>query len=379
MSYLSELLPYEIASCPKMEKGVYEYKFLLSKLQEAVDQFLNRDFERFDSIVGENGCHIRAIMIALVALNHSFNFDSLQARIQETNAKIETLLQTREIARLSIKKCSLLELFNTHKLDILLTPEELFLVRAYLLTLVKDKEQNCTVLSSLSGTSKSCPKKLIAHNNPNISVTFVNRLTDKLRAMLSESSVQFIRDITRDFNDPSIEKMVSEEYSYKHNAILACTPLFWTFKALLNKAHKEAIPIVMHVKFITEIGESQYKIHDQQIFFFKPQNQTYIEVQPSQEDFEKAAFVIEGIALSEEEKVTWRRSMDDLSLLDLILANTAAHRQYPDPAKDQDILNICEEYERYKDLAAKRGFSLDNPHGFLIQHIYAAQLNKIAV
>lgn len=372
MAKVSDLLPYDPATkcCAELKKGLHEMLLLLSKLLEAIEKFVEGRFECFDSLVGENGCHIRAIKVALLA-NSSLELERLRREVESKVARIEALLDDKVVSALSHRKISLKELMEAEVLDVELNGEEFFLFKAYLLTAVKEQPNEIEFLAALTGAGKSSPNQLIAEH-PHISMKFVKKLTDRLRGMLSESSVSFIREIAE---CREVKRMVSDEFSYRHNTNLSCTPLFWTIQALLQKAHKESIPIVLHVKYVREIEKEKYRVDGDEYLFFRPEEGPHLYglAELTQEDLGKPACVIEGIALDQEPQ-EWRESVSDLSLLDIILANCAAHRQYPDPERDKEILRIQHpEYERYRKLADRRGFSLNNPSSFLIRHIYPSQ------
>lgn len=343
---------------------------LLSKLCLALEKFMEGQFECFDSLVGENGCHIRAIKVALLG-NSSLELERLKGEVEGKVARIEALLDDRVMSKFNRQKISLKELMEEEMLDVELNGEEFFLLKAYLLTEIKEELNDGDFLKSLVGTSKSSPDQLITEH-PHISTRFVAKLTNKLRGMLSESSVSFVREIAE---CQELQRMLSDEFAYRHNMNLACTPLFWTIQALLQKAHKEGIPIILHVQYVKEIEKENYKIHGDEYLFFKPEEGTHFYglAELTQEDLDRPACVIQGVSLRDEPE-SWRQSVSDLSLLDIILANGAAHRQYPDPERDKEILRMQHpEYERYRRLADIRGFSLRNPSSFLIKHIYPSQ------
>jgi hypothetical protein len=369
---VSDLLPYDAAtkSGGDLKKGLHELLLILHKLRLAVERFMEGQFECFDSLVGENGCHIRAVKVALLA-NSSLELARLKGEVVGKMERIEALLEEKVMRGLSHQKISLKALMETEMLDVQLSGEEFFLLKAYLLTEVKENLNEGEILRSLVGVSKSSPDQLISEH-PHISMKFVKKLTDRLRTMLSESSVSFIREIAE---CQEVQRMVSDEFSYKHNTNLTCTPLFWTIQALLQKAHKEGIAIVLHVKYVREMEKEEYQVNGDEYLFFRPEESArlYGLGELSGEDLDKPACVVEGVVLNQGPK-EWRESVSDLSLLDIILANCAAHRQYPDPERDKEILRIQDpNYERYRQLADLRGFSLNNPSSFLIRHIYPSQ------
>ena len=68
-SFLSYLLPYDanVKTFASLRTGLKEYQFLLKAFLEAVRCWRMGQFEKFDSLVGENACQIRAIWISLIA------------------------------------------------------------------------------------------------------------------------------------------------------------------------------------------------------------------------------------------------------------------------------------------------------------------------
>ena len=62
----------------------------------------------------------------------------------------------------------------------------------------------------------------------------------------------------------------------------------------------------------------------------------------------------------------------------VILAGAADHRQYPNVEEDHRIETLKdEEYEGYKAISRREGYSLENPGMFFIQHVYAATVGSI--
>ncbi len=183
--------------------------------------------------------------------------------------------------------------------------------------------------------------------------------------------MQFVRDAAYNLKDLSLAKMVSDEFLIKHNA-LDCIPMFWTYKILLQLAHKQDLPLVIHVKFLT-CQEGLYQTKGEKFLFFSPDHEgkgaSYIHVSPSEMDLSKAACVIQGVACVD---AGWNESEILHSVTDAILAGAAEHRQYPDP--NQNLPIIDQEHEAFKSMALNRGFSSENPSTFFIQHVYPSHV-----
>jgi hypothetical protein len=153
--------------------------------------------------------------------------------------------------------------------------------------------------------------------------------------------------------------------------------------ARLKIAQRENIPLILVKKFLDKVGE-EYQVKDQEILFFKPlfgeKQYTYSPTEPSREDLQSPALVIQGfVDLDRCQgnfcKMKWKDTLLQNSVIDIILAGAADHRQYPDEGREVPIHDS--EYEKYKEIACKKGFSLDNPITFFINHVYASQVGRL--
>lgn len=368
---LSALLYYNISEKKfgELQKSLKEYRLLVSALLESILALENGDLEKFDSIVGENACQIRAIRIAIIFSSNCKNYQTFRDQIGLVLSKIDELLAPKNISVLMSSGKSFKQILEEYNLNIQLTSDEAFKLKSYLLTEMKEVISNDEFMSSLCRKSKCTPIR-IKRINPDISYSFTTRLASHLRQKLSAASVNFIRDLANDLQDSYLVHMVSDDFKITHNA-LECIPMFWTYKILLKSAQKNRIPIVVQVKFL-EKHQNGYRVNGEKFFFFSPSQNTYIEGTPSESDLEKAACVIQGVAYSDS---SWDESLLVQSISHVILAGAADHRQYPDP---NHLISIeSAEYDYFKLLAKTQGFSADNPKTFFIQHVYPAQVKKV--
>jgi len=367
--FLSESLYYNIADrkCGELNKSFKEYQLLVCALDESLTALNEGNLEKFDSLVGENACQIRAVRIAQIYARSSIEFEKLHKQIEYAQEKIRELSSPRKIAVLMRSNLSFEAILKEHNLNIELTDDELFAFHSYMLT--EMKELQCPDKFSLFEQIKCTPTK-IKRFNPDISYSFTDRLASHLRQNLALTSVEFVRQAATELKDPHLIKMVSDKFSMTHNA-LKCIPMFWTYKTLLISAQKEQIPLIAHVKFIEQYLDG-YKVKDEKFLFFKSEENKYIEKIPSESDMEKAACVIQGAAVSD--PINWDGSSLKESIIDVILAGAADHRQYPNPDYPLSIEDA--EYDSYKGMAERNGFSAENPKTFFIQHVYASQVKR---
>src|SRR5581483_11688897 len=378
--FLSNLLPYD-ANLKKhgcLKKGLKEYQSLLKALLEAAYHFEAGDLEKFDSLVGENACEIRALWVAAIELNDTIDAEDLRDRVSLALKTVDSLLVPSSIDTLMRNDVSLKDLIEKQGFDILLTIEELFLIQSFILTemkLVMDSEKQ---MCSLYRVETSDPKKLCRFGD--VSISFTRGLISKVRRMLATASVQFVRSLAYRFQDQTLIRMVSDEFTVLHNT-LPCIPMFWTYKAVLQAAKEEGIPLVIHAKFI-EKNSDAYVVVSEDYMVFQVKNGEFVEMDSKHMDRNRPAFVIQGVVANENgqslTKAEWKELMRQTSVVDVVLAGAADHRQFPDSALDARIEQLGDsEYESYKAMAKRSGFSDENPTTFFIQHVYAAPIGKI--
>jgi hypothetical protein len=371
---LSSLLYYDLSTIKhgKISKAFKEYRLLLNALIEAIDAFEEGDLEKFDSLVGENACQIRAIRVALIHTNNSLS-KNLKNRAIQVQEEISEILNNK-VKLLEHRKLSLKEIFEDLSCEIFLNEDDIFLLASYLLTEMKETFSSEFIISSLEMNEKGSPAK-IKRFDSDISYSFGSKLTSHLRKNLSKSSVKFVQEIASHLQNPELSLMVSDEFSIEHNA-LTCTPMYWTYKTLINTAEIKQIPIIVNVKFTRKTSKG-YIITSEKKLIFKPIRNLegtleYKKACLKNEDLKKAACVIEGFANCVESH--WDEKHLTVSVKDMILAGAADHRQYP----NSKICPIVEnsEHNYFKDLAKNKGFSKENPSTFFIQHVFPSQVNR---
>lgn len=374
---LCDLLHYDPSQKKRADlvKSLQEYTFLLQVSKNALLDFMAHDFEKFDSIVGENACQIRAVQIAVIAMQGMDQFQSTIDQIKNRLAKIENLLSGHSMDTLMREGRSLLDIVKQYELEIRLREDEFFIIQSYLLTEMKVCDWKNDFITSILRKDK-CSPRVLQKKFPHISYSFLEKSANKIRKCMAMSSVEFVRQIARDLNNADLLKMVTNEFEFEHNDLL-CLPAFWCFKAVFSLALDNRVPLVFHIKFLNKTDQHFY-VADEKFIYFQPcsNTQSYIEIDPNEYDMKIPSCIIEGVVCphSDEvypDKLEWEKRFKQHSVIDMLLAMGADHRQYPNP--DKSIGMIHEEYESYKNLAQRFGFSLSNPTTFFVQHIYCSQ------
>lgn len=390
--FLSQLLPYDLGKVQhgELRTGLNGYQMLLNAFLKAIHAIKNGDLTKFDSLVGENACQIRAVWIILIATKFLDSLETLEDKIKKRKNAIDNLLAletTPKLMQLMKSQISLGDLLKNEMLDVSLTQDEMFIIQAYILSEAKVNLWHDKFIPSLYQAQKIVPKNLKKFGN--ISAHFADKLISKLRKLLSIASTKFIKEKAFIIGDTSIMNMTSDKFTINHNNWLSCAPMFWTYKTILYLFQIEKIPIVIHAKFLEGTIDG-YKVIDSEYLFFDNFNSakySYVE-KINSAMLNRYVCVIQGaVCVSKSypsdarrvfSKAQWQLTMKSYSITDVILAGAAHHRQYPDPSLDQLIIALGDqEYENYKMMAEKEGFSDTNPTTFFIQHVYAARVDKI--
>lgn len=373
---LSELFHYDPAEQKhsSLKKALKEYKFLLVVSLSALMHFRNGQYEKFDSLVGENACQIRAIKVALMSLEK--NNDVIfwySEQIKKILLRAQELLDESSMNRLMQKGYSLKQLIEEEHLNVSFDSDVMFLIQSFLLSEMKECGSDGELIPSILRKERCSPSAIQKKFPETVSYSFVEKLAKKIRPMLALSSVEFVREKALELNNPHLNKMVSEEFEIFHNN-LACTPTFWTFKALFKALQKENIPFVFHVKFLSKL-ENGYRVVEEEFVYYQPDGNGHYETIPNDQDMQKAAIIVQGAVKAKPgqklpSKEEWKESIRKFKPLEMLLAMGAEHRQYPEerPLEVDDP-----EYRHFLLMAKKEGFALKNPTTFFVQHIYCSQ------
>lgn len=364
--FLTDLFPYDFneKTKAKLKGALQEYQMLLIASLEAINALDICDLHKFDPLVGENACQVRAVWIAIIASKKLINIRDLTHQIIHIKDKICALLEEKTIAKLMLKQISLGELFISEKLFIPLSTEEIFLIRCFLLAETKITPLGEKSIDCIYSKEKCDPKKLKRFGD--ISFSFADNLVSKLRRAIAIHSVQFVRERASASQDPHLMKMLSDEYTINHNNYLLCTPMFWTYKSVLAIAKNGNIPLMIHTQFLNQEEKHDY-------FFYEG-----IQKELSEIDHDKIAWIVQGLVqLNFPSKSCWKDKFLKFPIEKVILAGAADHRQYPCQERDASIHLLQDrEFESYRSFAKTEGFCADNPTTFLIQHVYPSKIKN---
>lgn len=367
---LSSLLPYDTTTKKNKQimTALHEYSLLLTVTEQAVDALERGNFEQFDPLVGENMCQIRAIKIAMVAANLLKTIQALKVRLATVKERVNAISEF-----VPAPKGSLKELLEKEQLDVMLTANEVFLAQSYLLTIVKLSKPS-KAETPLLGNDATEPKNL--QKLGKVSGSFAHALVKEIRHRLSSDSVEFVRECRRMLPESQeLISLVTEELVIEHNGCKSL-PFFFVNDILMRQVLVSKIPIVICVDQVANDQDNR-KVREI-CFLFKPTLGSYQrKIIPSLQDLSLPAFILHGSMLRPFSKLSnqaeTKTEFLNQSIVDLVLMNSASHRQCLDPSKDGLVQIVGgRRFASYKADAIKMGCSLDNPSLFFVDHAFCA-------
>lgn len=372
VSLLSQLLPYDPIEKlgDKLKDGLKEYLVLIIAGEQAISAAKEGKLREFDSLVGENACQIRAVKLAWISSKFTFNCDELLHKFTDARKRIEQLLSHSIPCTISLR-----EILEEEGLDILLHYNELFLIESFILSRIKVPKA-CTKELPLALHEATDTKKIREFYS--IGRFFANELVRVLRESVSKKSVKFVQKIAEGFTCIN-SKMVSEPFTIDYKG-LQCIPGYWTSEILMKHLLWSRIPIVL--KATQKAEDQNYEIVNEITLFFEATEQGYRETQISSLDPECPALVIVGTTCRKAKDLphleTWKEELLKYCPIQLMLAATAIHRQYPDPSKEDLVCHVHDEnYQYYKAKAHEWGCSAQNPTRVFLSHVFCDKIKNL--
>lgn len=166
--------------------------------------------------------------------------------------------------------------------------------------------------------------------------------------------------------------MLSESYTIRYLG-LECIPYYYTTQVLVQHLRNLRIPIILLAE--QRAIDKNYQTIRKTMLYFEATAEGYKKTDYIPSHSDKPTIIVCGTSnakLSElSNQEMWVQELQDYSIIDLILAHAASHRQYPDESKETILFNVQDQsYQYYKTKADLWGCSTKNPSRFFITHIY---------
>ena len=368
---LSTLLPYDLTLVTPvaLKNGLKGYSFLLEALDQTATSLQNKELPKFDAIVGERLCQIRAIKLIKIFSSIFSTLDSLMEQI--------SLIKRQMSAIKPLPQISFEQLLKDHNLEIALTSDQMFALQAYILTYIKQPvESTKKTAALLDGVEESKLEKLKELGD--VTGKFSLNLVKELRMQLSAASVSFIQEQSSIFNMyQEFEHLKSKDCVVTYRDC-QCLPFFCVNDVLVQTMLRDRIPLVVKIVRMAQDRDHE-KIGEKQAFFFDAlDGRKYHLSSPSEQDIYRLAFVVEGVMCRHFENLPDDKALaEELSkhdFLDIFFANSALHTQYPDSSKNE--LVSSEKFMMYKRNDRQLGCSIEDPSLLLINHVFCDTVSK---
>ncbi|NGX53300.1 MAG: hypothetical protein K1000chlam4_00008 [Chlamydiae bacterium] len=349
----------------------------------ALQQFSEKKIaSNFDPLVGETACHLRAIK-CLVIMAHAEMLKEEVSKVRELSEQLFLRL-TFKVEKNNVKapKQTLLDVCEE---DLVMSGDLKFLVESCFLSKFiktlpdkaclfdyKEKSDTKLLYSFLTDDlhiQRSC---LPPRKSGKRKYNGLDDLIKLTQSDLSHISVRFIKAMSVLSGEMTQNMLLNETYmrtdSYNRN----CVACFYAFDVLISTVRKTNQRLLVEV----HLGSSNQTPVSKVQMLFGP-NESGTDFQPIDLPQEGPAIIISGYAIDEQLtcKEQYLNRFKSSSLSEMLLAFAALHPQYPRTV-DQTLPDDPRR-EAFAKMAKEKGFCMENPSFFVINHFYCAMLEEV--
>lgn len=353
---------------------INEYIFLVSNLLKAIELLQKGEFSRFDALVGDNACHIRALKICTLLNDCLTSFALNLPRIEHVKSKLDHLISQNDISDFG----ALDDFLEKFDLIIELSHDELFILGCYFLTVVKE------VLPQEASNPLLQKETTISSKLKDLGTVITNRFSDNfvnhMRKFMASSSVRYMQQEAQFVSCKEVaSEMVSPNLTFLHKN-LDCISIFWSTLIVMERALNLGIPIIIDAA--QKASDYGSRTISKASILLKSNGNSYTIVDPKNENLDQVGIIIRGITYQSifelDSKKEWIKKLISFQPIDLFLAYSAMHRQFPDPAQDHLITQFSNpKFEEYQQKSLEWGCCLDNPSLFFISHVYCQKIGNV--
>lgn len=366
---------------------------ILSLTLSAVQNFINCDYKKYDALIGDNLCQIRAHMTwrtfstrdssSLKLFENKINQitdlkDSLSDYISTLNQKNSH--EYKELVKFN-GKITISDFLEKKNIKIDFTDDMKTIIYLYILT--KYTLQNTFEIHAGIDYKKMCEEL-------RCSKTFARNIVHKYQKEVSKISSSFIHMLCSDSNDPRL-RIAASTLARVDDDGRHLIPSFVVTKVLLENMIKLRSKIIFKIYFNTAYESNNYITLT---FSRKNNNYVYHSNENEIESYQPYIIFSGSTQYKSDNKDKLLNAINNIGINQVILGNMARHPQYsgkklvslkdnpfielPEMSKnDYHLLSDLEkEMFHMKDLTLQWGCCQENPSLFLISHIYCGQLSK---
>ncbi len=356
---------------------------IFSFWKQSIEQFGEKNFIKYDALVGENACHIRAFSLLTIfhKKKHDQKFQETLHHLSSVLSKTINTLTTTNIQK-SDEKIAVREFLQNNNLLFDLPQNYLFdikyIIDSFLLTITK--ESLPTIALTLSEKTSYQPVRDwgFAYNR-------AQYLVHNTQKVLSALSCEYIITESNHLPNTGLKHMLHIKKDSHGRSFI---PQFFTAKVLFLRALNNKTPLLFKIKRHHNLNP----IDTLTIMFTTSKDGSDFTICEHPLKKNTPVILVEGVINYEstpESNEEYKNRLLSSSILSVLLANFASHPQYsgdlkqlPPPFAEAHALmkqkELCthtivmeqKDFEYHKKYANDHGCSLEKPSLLFINHMY---------
>ncbi len=359
--------------------------FFVHVTRSALKAFARHKFAKFDALVGDTACQIRALKIAELAklYLHSPEFqDQVKntmdrfERYQNELSQIQSISSNQFFKEFKSVGATFSKLCEKYKIDLSFSDDLKFIVESYILQVAKGETEDPEAFYSnkeavhLQNFEKRCEK----YQHKTLAKNALKKIVEAVQRDLSHASIQYLLHKLEGWPDtPEKYELIGKikQYSVEDDAKRLCSPCYYNMQAVFREIVSQDLPFYVHVCRWTKDGE----YIDSVKFLYKASSDgTHFERAEEACDDSAPVVFLHGVSIDNDNAHTTREEFAEKfsshGITDILDANWAQHRQFPRKKNETLSLPDDERRDRYLKIANEWGCSFENKSLFLAVHMY---------
>lgn len=377
--------------------------FISQVTVESLQAFEKYELRKFDALVGECACQIRAAKIKDLA-DLYLSSNNWQKEIKNVQEQAQSILKQLPIIRQQIEE----SIYSGRDFKVIygislkasnlctqwkalqqVTENMRFVIESYLLAQTKEliKKEDCfyqlfdiTNTDKLSRFHNSLDGQSNSEKIPFIAKGKIKNLIQMIQRDLASLSIAYLKKEVRLLHPTHVNCFAQEALEKeirKDELGRLCAPCFYSLESLIQRIIDKAQHILIDISRWTEKG----KLVDRfKLLYVGNSKMQALEQASIDKNLPKSVFVIIGNSIRKDQEYLTRegymKMFNAYSIEDILNANWAQHHQYP--GKMDQMLAPLHDKRRneWSEKAQTIGCSLTNMSLFTVNHILCDRLDK---
>lgn len=359
-----------------LNNGLINYYFVLSVIEDALCEFLQKRYRSFDALIGNNSCYISSYIVFLVAQRYKLDskFKGLiKLKIDEIRKTKQLIIDLTKSFKEKIKSESISSFLDENELTLTLDPDFIYLAMAYGCT--QSKSRNVLEFEETSY------EKLIEPYNKKLNISIARKSAQKLvkhwQKTLSILNIKTLQSHAKTTDRGTAELwanyIVDDRYILEDQRGRLCAPSLYTVALIYNKITKTPGSILgLQVNLIR--NPKKY-ISRFTLYFCVQADGSLKIISPDEFSSAQPIYMFTGCRyISKDSTIDITAIKEEFATRDLktlILAHEVTYPQYPKSLDAKDISPV--EKSLIKEigiLKRMRGFSIEDPTDLCLVHIF---------